>query len=383
MNTGFESRPAPASSLSGAVVFFLALLMLAGCSGERAAADFKIVGYVFGGRGSPPFAVDAGRLTHINYAFTHIENGEVVPPTSADSVNLAYLRSLKSANPTLAILISIGGWSRSEGFSDAALTQENRERFARSAVEYMMQNGLDGVDLDWEYPGQPGAGNTHRPEDRENFTLMLKTLREHLGRAASEDGDASRHYLLTIASGASQTYLDHTDLGTAHRYVDFINIMTYDFSGTWTDTVWHHTNLRAPAGEGGSNRGSDRAVDEHRRAGVPGDKLVLGVAFYGRGWAGVRGLNQPASDSVFGLPYHSIAGLEGSGQGFVRQWDEDAQAPYLWNDDTGTFITYDDTVSLRKKVQFVKDEGLGGVMFWEHSADTTGALLRTLDYHLR
>jgi chitinase len=360
----------------------LILLSLAACSSDRRTGDYRIVGYVFGGRGSPPAHVDAARLTHINYAFTKIRDGEVIPPSPSDSVNLAYLRSLKTANPDLQLLISVGGWGGSEGFSDAALTQENRERFAASAVRYMVENGLDGVDLDWEYPGQPGAGNTHRPEDRENFTLMLKTLREFLDREADEQGRTDP-YLLTIATGASQTYLDHTDLQSAQQYLDFVNIMTYDYAGAWTDTVWHHTNLRAPTGAEASPRGTDRAVDEHLRAGVPRNKLVVGVAFYGRGWAGVEGLNQPASDSIFGLPYHRITELARGDSGFERRWDDDALSPYLWNDSSGAFISYDDTVSLRLKSEFIVDQGLGGAMFWENSSDTTGALVGTLHRYLR
>ena len=363
-------------------IILFVVLLIAGCSSDRRTDDYRIVGYVFGGRGSPPATVNAPQLTHINYAFTKIRDGEVLPPSPADSVNLAYLRSLKSDNPDLQLLISVGGWGGSEGFSDAALTQENRDRFARSCVRYMTENGLDGVDLDWEYPGQPGAGNTYRAEDRENFTLMLKTLREHLDREAQERGRESP-YLLTIATGASQTYLDNTDLRRAQEYLDFINIMTYDYAGAWTDRVWHHTNLQAPTGPEASGRGTDLAVQEHLRAGVPRHKLVVGVAFYGRGWGDVDGLNQPASDSVFGLPYHRITELERSDPGFTRMWDEDAQAPYLWSESKRTFITFDDTVSLRLKSEFITDEGLGGAMYWENSSDTTGALLMTLHRYLR
>ncbi len=159
--------------------------------------------------------------------------------------------------------------------------------------------------------------------------------------------------------------------------------MTYDYAGAWTDTVWHHTNLRAPIGPGASHRGTDLAVEQHLRAGVPRNKLVVGVAFYGRGWRDVDGLNRPASDSVFDLPYHGITELARSDTGFVRQWDEDALSPYLWNESRRAFISYDDTVSLRLKSDFIREEGLGGAMYWENSADTTGALLTTLHRYLR
>lgn len=382
MTDAHSTRRVLGRRYASVVATLLLLLTTFSCGPAPDRGAPKIVGYVHGSRSHPPTEIDVGRLTHINYAFTRIEDGEVLPPTPSDSVNLARLRGLKAVNPDLSILISVGGWSGSGGFSDAALTQESRERFARSAVQYVLDADIDGVDLDWEYPGQPGAGNMYRPEDRENFTLMLKTLREHLDRAARDQVAGEGRYLLTIATGASQTYLDHTDLREAQRHLDFINIMTYDFSGTWTDTVWHHTNLRAATGEGASGRGADVGVEEHIRAGVPAHKLVLGVAFYGRGWHGVQGLNKPGGDSTFSLSYHEITDLERAGLGFVRVWDDEALAPYLWNETEGTFITYDDTVSLWLKAEFVKDEGLGGVMYWEHSADSTGALLETLHRHL-
>ncbi len=365
---------------SALVVLFFVSLLAMGCGGRSDAGAARIVGYVHGARANLPSAEDATMLTHVNYAFTHIEDGEVVSATPSDSLKFVGLRALKAANPDLAILISIGGWSLSEGFSDAALTEEARARFAESAVRYVVANGIDGVDLDWEYPGQPGAGNTYRPEDRENFTLMLKTLRNALDREAETQG--RDRYLLTIATGASQTYLDNTDLRSAQKYLDFINIMTYDFSGAWTDTVWHHTNLRLPGVDGGSPRGTDSAVAEHLRAGVPRHKLVVGVAFYGRGWSGVQGLNTPANSSAFSMAYHDIATLAKGQRGFKRMWDEAAMAPYLWNDSSGTFITFDDTLSLRLKAEYIRDEGLGGAMFWEYNADSTGTLLRTLARHL-
>ncbi len=341
------------------------------------ASDFRIVGYVFGRTEAPLPDIKAAMLTHVNYAFAFIDNGEVILRSAADSANLATLTALRTMNPDLKILLSVGGWGGSEGFSDAALTDSSRDRFAKSLVRLIEDHDLDGSDIDWEYPGQPGAGNTYRPADRANFTHLLASVREHFAAASN----AARPYLLTIASATNEAYFLHTDLGRAHEYLDFINVMSYDFSGAWTDTVWHHTNVRAPFGRGGSRTGMDVAVDRHLEAGVPPGKIVVGAAFYGRGWVDVDGLNMPSSDSTMSLGYHDIQYLQSSRSDFVRVWDDAAQAPYLWSQAERTFITFDDTESIARKAREVHDRSLGGIMFWEYGADTTGTLLQAIYDH--
>ena len=336
-----------------------------------------IVAYVMGTRKWVDLAKNAHKITHINYAFVDVVDGLVQPYMGNDSINLVRLHALKAQNPALKVLVSIGGWARSKGFSDAALTAESRQRFITSAIAFLKRHQLDGLDIDWEYPGLLGDNNPHRPEDKTNFTLMLKSLRSALDKEGAENG---RHYLLTIASAASEAYLDHTEMDIAHQYLDFINIMTYDYVGGWSDTVWHHTNLYSPYANGVRGRSTQRAVQEHIAAGIPAEKLVIGVAFYGRGWRSLSTdtpLGAVVNDSAFSLPYHRIvADYEGK-EGFQRQWDEKARAPYLWHPN-GTFITYDDTASLHQKAQFILTENLGGAMFWEYSSDSTGALLNVL-----
>jgi chitinase len=364
-----------------AVLAAVATASLISCAPQRPApVEPVIIAYAAGGGDRAFRTIDATKLTHINYAFAKIREGRITQPRPRDQENLDYLRSLRDSHPHLRLLLSVGGWG-AEGFSDAAFTAESRKTFANSVAAYVAEHDLDGADLDWEYPGQPGAGNVFRAEDRENFTLMLAAVRDALDRTAETSG-RSEPYLLTVATGASQTYLDHTQMGEAQKYLDFVNIMTYDFSGSWTDTVWHHTNVRASSAPGASGRGMDLAVQQHMDAGVPASKIVVGAAFYGRGWAGVAGLNEPASDSVFSLGYHEVAGLLDD-PAYERLWDEDSQAPYVWNPDTGTFVTYDDTVSIRLKAEFVRENGLAGAMFWQYGSDTTGVLVTALHEGLR
>jgi chitinase len=324
------------------------------------------------------------KLTHINYAFANIAEGRVVEGNSIDSVNFQALHGLKSTYPHLKILVSVGGWARSDHFSDAALTTESRETFAQSALEFMLKYKLDGVDLDWEYPGQLGEDNLYRPEDKQNFTLLLAAVRGKLDAQSDTDGrNDSNRYLLTIATGANQTYLDHTNMSEAHQHLDYVNIMTYDYFTGGSATTGHHTNLHHSS-TSNSEQSSAEAVEEHIAAGIPVSKLVLGAAFYGRGWKEVENkeqfLSSPHGDG-FVLTYRDLTELIDK-EGFVRHWDHEAKAPYLWNADSATVITYDDPESLKHKCVFISDTGLAGIMFWEYSQDKEGELLDAINTHL-
>lgn len=327
----------------------------------------------------------AKKITHINYAFANIKDGKVVQGREGDSLEIAELRALKKVNPDLKILISVGGWAWSDHFSDAALTSASREIFAQSAIDFLLKHQLDGIDLDWEYPGQPGEGNVFRPEDKENFTAILKLIREKLDAIEPEDV----HYLLTVATAANQKYLDHTEMDKAAKYLDYVNIMTYDYHGGWSPLTGHHANLHLSSyNQSTVQRSSSQAVEEHLKAGVPAEKLVLGVPFYGRWWSGVEKTNQ-------GL-YQDSKGERGSKgfkdlekdyinkNGFVRYWDESAKAPYLWQESTATFVTYEDEASLKIKMEYIEEKKLGGAMFWQFNGDNEQhSLLNTIFNELK
>src|SRR5262249_44509657 len=154
-----------------------------------------------------------------------------------------------------------------------------------SAVQLVRNYSLDGVDLDWEYPGQGVAGIKNRPEDKQNFTLLLKTLREQLD-AESDSGKRTgvTRYTLTIAA-ADREYFDPTQMGRLHAYPDWINLMSYDFFNSLTPTTGHHAGLYRSQHAAPTDRDADSAVKQYLAAGVPAEKIVLGVAFYGRGFA--------------------------------------------------------------------------------------------------
>lgn len=345
---------------------------------------YRIVAYLYGGR-AEIHRISAMKLTHINYAFALVnEAGELYFRETDEAENLAQLQGLKAANPRLKIILSVGGWG-ADHFSDAALTESSRQKFAGSAIEMIRRYGLDGIDIDWEYPGQPGPGIKYRQEDKQNFTLLLKTLREQLDALSQERGrDASNRFILTIASSAGK-YFEHTEMDRLHVYLDWINVMTYDFAGEWTPTTGHHAGLYPKGGHTGPS--GSAFIIQHLAAGIPPDKLVLGVPFYGRGWSRVNpannGLNQPYQGEVSEYSWVDLDRGYVNQRGFMRHWDPLARAPYLWNAESATFISYEDPESLQEKARFITQQGLGGVMFWEYRHDPEEVLLDVLWSDLR
>ena len=316
--------------------------------------------------------------------FGNICDGEAVFDTTKidgkklTSKDIEALNSLKKKNSELKILVSVGGWSWSGGFSDAALTAESRLKFAKSCAAFVDKYNLDGIDLDWEYPNQIGAGNTHRPKDVRNFTLMLKAVREQLNLMSEKEGK-DKHYLLAIATGADKAYVKNTELGEIHKYIDFLNIMTYDFYNGLHKVNGHHSNFRPSAQPDLDMNSVVNAVDMHINAGFPAEQINLGIPFYGRIWKGVKSdggqiLFQNAETVGMGIDYiHFYENINANG--FTRFWDDTAKAPYLWNAEEKTFISYEDEESIQYKIEYLKEKGLAGVMFWEYSADNDKVLL--------
>jgi chitinase len=347
---------------------------------------YRIVGYVTGG--TAIWTVDAEKLTHVNYAFAKVTEQHTVTFRNEDApAHLAQLQALKARNPDLKLLVSVGGW-RAKNFSDAALTDSSRAVFADSAVEMVKRYGLDGVDVDWEFPGQAVGGIRARPEDKRNFTLLLRTLRRHLDSLSAERGRVGDdRYLLTIASNDDQAYFEHTEMETVHPYLDFINVMTYDFFTAGSETTGHHTALYRSAHPDAPTRTAAAAVERHLDAGIPPRKITLGAAFYGRAWSGVRGerkgLHQPYDEFAGYIPYRVLVDQYIDRRGYTSYWDESAKAPYLWAPDSAAFVSYENPRSLRHKTRYVREKNLGGVMYWENSLDDREILLDVLYENLR
>jgi len=363
-----------------------------------------------------PEDIDVTQITHINYAFSDlcwrgygsnglacknaniplqardVFDGEmVVGDQDVDLRNLAALNARKADNPNLNLIVSVGGWSWSGNFSNMAMTEETRRAFAVSAVDFVREYGLDGLDIDWEYPVEGGIDtNSRSPKDKENFALLVKTVREAFDAAGSVDG---KYYLLTIASSQSDEFVVNADLARSAVYMDFINIMTYDYSGTWEPLAHHNAPLfydkNHPKGPRWNVAGG---AGGHLKGGVPAYKLVLGVPFYGKGWLNCpppgqyqtcEGGTIPPGEKFgtwedYAFDYTDIEENYVNKNGYVRYWNEAAKVPYLYNNENKRFISYDDEESMMYKASLVRSLDLAGVMSWEINGDRNKTLTTRL-----
>lgn len=331
---------------------------------------YIVAGYVVDDQLPAMTPEDLAKLTHLNVAFGHVRNDEI---QTGHMKHLSCLADMKHSHPHLCILLSVGGWSAG-GFSEAASTEAGRALMASSAVRVLEDFPFDGIDLDWEYPCYGEAGIASSPDDKVNFTQLLKTIREALDRKGKQDG---RHYLLTIAAGADQYYVDGTEMDQVQQYLDFVQLMTYDMRGGFQILTGHHTNLYTPTGDL-FRISVDASVKLFLAAGVPKEKIVIGAAFYSRVWNGVpdrnNGLHQMASSTGgYGPDFTTLAADYIDKNGYVRYWDEAACAPYLFNG--SSLISYDDEESILHKCEHVKQNDLAGIMFWEYGCDGTHRLL--------
>lgn len=363
--------------------------------------------------------IPAQLLTHVNYAFlrpvynatnetAHIEivdrfaAVERVYPRDSNSIafhgSLNQLLNLKASNPHLRTLISVGGATMSDDFSDIAASAEARETFAESCLGHMIRYGFDGIDIDWEFPVKGGEGSVrHRPDDAANLVLLLRTLRERLDAQEAADGG---DYLLTIATSITVNALTNRyQLPQISKEVDWINLMAYNLTGAWAPVTGHqaplHSNPQAPYRSDTVANGITNCLELN----VPGDKLVVGVPFYGRGFKGVprtddglfqkhSGLCSEGTWSPGVFTYRDLRdGSQGhqylNTNGFVAFWDPASQASYLYNDQDRIFITYASPQSLEIKAQYVRQQKLRGMMCWSLDFDTEDhALLRSINQSL-
>lgn len=357
----------------------VAPVVMASPPAESAGRDYRIVGYVADANPLP--TISAKRLDVINYAFATIDgsSGDIVLNSPNAKSSLAALTALRKENPRLKVVVSIGGWGAGH-FSEAALSESSRAKFAEDAAKMIVEHDLDGVDIDWEYPTLPGDSISHRPEDKRNFSLMLEALRARLNKLGAEHG--GRHYLLTIAAADSE-FVAGIELQRVSRSLDWINLMTYDFHNSLTPTTGHHAGLFKSALDPAHDRSAEKAVEQFLEAGVPAKKLNLGVPFYGRAFTGVvprhNGLQQKYAKFLGAPSWDQLKADYIGKNGYVRYWDVMARVPYLWNEKTQTFVTYEDPQSLKLKMEYVRAHKLGGAMYWEQGLDAHEELLRVMD----
>lgn len=299
-----------------------------------------VVAYVTSGAEDLP---DMSLMTHINYAFGHVNktfNGVRIQRPER-------LREITAAKGDVKVCLSVGGWG-SGRFSEMAADEACRKSFVDSCLAIVEEFGLDGIDIDWEYPTSSAAGISSSPEDTDNFTLLMRDLRATLGKDR----------ILTLATAASARYIDFPAI---LPYVDFVNVMSYDMGRP----PRHNAPLYPSRGISGRMT-SDGAIKVHLAAGVPADKLVMGMPFYGHG---KEGYNDYVDYKDLMLPL----------EGHHEVWDEDARVPYYANAEGRLVLGFDNVRSIGEKCNYIVENGLLGAMYWEYNCDNaTKDLARTV-----
>lgn len=370
--------------LAGRVAAALLVFSLAASAATAKSGVPVVVGYVFPQNTVlQPGEIDARALTRINFAFARIRDGRMETMFAQDAENLAMLTALRRKNPSLTVLVSVGGWLGSGGFSDAALTKTSRRKFIDSVMEFLKRYDLDGLDVDWEYPGLVGSGHKFRAADKRNFTLLLAELRQ---RFDAEKQQGGRRLYLTIAAGATQDFLDHTEMARVARLVDTVNLMSYDYYEPDDDRMTGHHAPLFTNPDDPKKVSADNSVKAFEQAGVPAGKIVLGVPFYGHEWGDVsdraHGLYQRGKKIPGDYAPYSVIASTMLGHGFTRYWDATSSVPYLYNAEKRIFVSYEDPESIAAKGHYVLAHGLRGIMFWDYESDPSGTLLHAVDASL-
>ncbi len=317
------------------------LLTAAGCSQEvQDESEKVVVAYVTSWSTVMP---DPDRVTHINYAFGHVSDSfDGVRIDNED--RLRSITALRNDASSLKVLLSVGGWG-SGRFSEMAADDAFRKSFAKDCARVVKEFGLDGIDIDWEYPTSSAAGISASPEDKDNFTLLMRDIREAIGTEKA----------LTLATVCSAQYIDFPSI---MPYVDFVNIMSYDMG--WAPK--HNAPLYRSDAQGNispivGGHCADEAVKAHLAAGVPAGKLVMGMPLYGRG-------NEETYGG--GVDYNE---LKGPMEGHSEIWDDIAKVPYYADQDGTLHLGFENVRSITEKCRYIMDNGLLGGMYWDYAGD--------------
>ncbi|BFZ21286.1 hypothetical protein BsWGS_24325 [Bradybaena similaris] len=328
-----------------------------------------------------PSDIDTALCTHIIFAFVNVEDNKFVPLNWNDLGNqglYAQVVALKNRNPSLKVLLAVGGWVAGyEPFYNAVGSDSNMTQFAENAVTYLRAARMDGLDMDWEFPGSRGSP----PEDKYQFTKLMKTIYSTFDKEAKESN--RDRLMLTLATAVGTFYISTAyESKEIHKYVDYMLLMTYNFHGGWDNQTAHHsTILPSKYDEGISQRLCQTwAVNYWLSVGVPKSKIILGMTTYGMSFtlddADVNGLN--ASSTGGGeagrytrqegtLAYYEIC-ENIQKYGWSRVWITEQEVPYAtWRNQ---WVGYDDVTSLKIKADtLINGMGLAGAFVWSVELD--------------
>ena len=369
----------------------LLILLLAALLEHCFAHDRQVVGYYPNWQWYrrnqlvDPESIDYSNYTVINYAFFNpTASGSVQTADSWADENLLLgpmiwwpveMHDSTRCLPYLAhqagvkILPSIGGWTLSNNFPAIAADPVKRQTFAQSCVSLIQTYGFDGIDLDWEYPGFPEHNGS--PADFFNFPLLLQDLRAALDALEAQTG---ADYLLTSCFNGSRIRMEDIDWPAVLPLVDMVNLMSYDYHGSW-DALSNFNSPLYPPAVGDPEwccSGSFEILTQEFN--VPPGRINLGIPFYGKALANCSqlygthsGYDLAAFPLDEGQPhYYSILNALPD---YAYHWDDSVKCPYLLGNGFNTFVSYDDTTSVGWKTLYAKEHGAGGVIIWEITGD--------------
>ena len=314
-------------------------------------------------------APDPTLITHLNYAHGRFKNAKDgsggIVFTESKKFPINGVAEFKKKNPHLKVMMMVGGWgAHADGFSMMAKDEKKRDEFCHSVNEHMKKYNLDGIDIDWEYPTVSADNETGRDDnDTQNFNILLRQLRDTLGTSK----------IISFASSSSAKYVDWP---TAIKYIDYVNVMTYDMGAA---PKGHNSPLYKSSTF--DSRSCEESVDLHKKAGVPYNRQVMGIPFYG------KAEKNPASGTKifeYSVKYYEIPGILNEGKykdkplarPVTRVWEKTACVPYLVDESGKNVLSYDDPESMAAKGAFIKNKGLLGGMFWEFRYDTDDMALQ-------